>query len=313
MQASDLGSPQPARDAFPEARVAVAVEAADRRLREMLQGASLEVSSRRAIVAETLGKHARAGTDIFVGIVPGENHHQVLETAAAVRRAGFNPVPHIAARNLLSFTQLNDYLARAAGEAGVTKALVIAGDAERPCGPFPSSVDLLATGLFQKHGIRSVGVAGYPEGNPKIARHALDQALKRKLEIAAQGGLEPWIATQFCFETGPIIRWLTALRERRVDVPVRIGLAGPASVATLLKFALRCGIGNSLHTLKARPNSVTRLLGETEPDQLVRELAAAVAQMPALSPVGLHFYAFGGVPKTAQWIERMLAASSAED
>ncbi|MFI4989037.1 MAG: hypothetical protein ACHQF3_16545, partial [Alphaproteobacteria bacterium] len=212
----------------------------------LLERCSLEVSARDPSVADRLSGRLKPGGDVFIGFPPGENHHRILQTAAAVRRVGLNPVPHVVARNLASYTQLDDYLRRASGEAGVTRALAVAGDAVRPTGPFESSLALIETGLFEKHGIRSLGIAGHPEGTRHLTRQALDAALASKLELAERHGLELWIATQFCFEAAAIVAWLRAIRAGGIGLPVRIGLAGPASVATLLKFAVRCGIGNSL-------------------------------------------------------------------
>jgi len=47
---------------------------------------------------------------------------------------------------------------------------------------------VLCTGLFRKHGIKRVGVAGYPEGHPAISAKALDNALLAKKELARENG-----------------------------------------------------------------------------------------------------------------------------
>jgi methylenetetrahydrofolate reductase (NADPH) len=274
-------------------------------LRGNLRRASLEVSAREPGIADTLRGRLAPGSDVFISFPPGEAHHAIVHAAASLRRAGFNPVPHVAARNLASFTQLDDYLARAAGEAGVTRALVIAGDADPPRGPFGSTLDLIETGLFEKRRITSLGIAGYPEPSARIPHAVLDAAFERKLRLAGRGDLDLWIATQFCFEAAPIIAWVRAARARGVALPIQIGLAGPASVATLLKFAIRCGIGTSLGALRRRPDSITRLLGEADPGDLLCALAPVLGRDEA-PPVGLHFYTFGGVPKTLDWIAAMV-------
>ena len=58
-----------------------------------------------------------------------------VETATALRRAGFNPVPHIAAREMPSREALDDFLARPRGEADVRRMLLIAGDVAAAQGP----------------------------------------------------------------------------------------------------------------------------------------------------------------------------------
>jgi methylenetetrahydrofolate reductase (NADPH) len=220
-----------------------------------------------------------------------------------LRRAGFGPVPHVTARAMVGFTQLNDFLARLAGEAGVEETLVIGGDLARPAGPFHSAFDILATGLFERHGIGRVGIAGYPEGHPKFGRRTLADALAAKLGLARQNGLRPQIVTQFGFEAEPILGFLGWCREQGIDAPVRIGLAGPASIATLAKFAVRCGVGRSLSALTSRHAAVARLLTETGPEQVIGELVAAEAAGIAIT--GLHFFTFGGVRRTAAWIDQV--------
>jgi methylenetetrahydrofolate reductase (NADPH) len=86
---------------------------------------------------------------------------------------------------------------------------------------------------------------------------------------------------------------------------VRLGLAGPASAPTLVRYALRCGIGNSLHVLTEHP-SFAKLLTDTGPAPIIRDIAiyngaAKNGSMP-LGIEGLHFYVFGGFNKTLDWI-----------
>jgi methylenetetrahydrofolate reductase (NADPH) len=217
-----------------------------------------------------------------------------------LRRAGFIPVPHVAARRLASFTQASDFLRRARAEAGVGSLLVVAGDPERPAGPFRDSLDLLASGVIERHGIAHVLFAGYPAGHPRIGSGALERALADKLALARERGLDARLVTQFGFEPAPIRRWLTGLPARGIVCPVHIGMAGPASVATLAKFAVRCGIGPSLRALARRHAAFARVLSEAAPDALI---AAVFAEPFAGPPIaGLHLFAFGGVPRTALWM-----------
>jgi len=186
--------------------------------------------------------------------------------------------------------------ARATGEAGVDSALVIAGDSDRASGPFESSLALLETGLLQRHGIAHVGVAGYPEGHPRIAASALDAALAAKKGLARSAGIDLQVVTQFCFESEPVLSWVARMKGH--GLPVRVGLSGPASLPRLLRFAMLCGIGNSVRALKSRPQAITRLLIEAGPEVVVRDLARrAVAPI-----VGIHFFCFGGLVRTARWL-----------
>jgi methylenetetrahydrofolate reductase (NADPH) len=268
-------------------------------IRRLMAGASLEVAPRDLMAGPALRYLFEPPAEVFINFAPGETHHGIVAAAVRLAASGFTPVPHVAARCIASFSQLNDYLARVAGEAGVTAALVVAGDPDRPVGAYSSSLDLIETGLFEKHGIRRVMVAGYPEGHPKLSRPALAAALAAKVAAAQRRGLDLGIVTQFGFAAAPILAWIMALRAHAIAAPVRVGLAGPASIATLAKFAVRCGIGNAVGALIGGHTAVARLLTETGPERVIADLAVAAG--PA-APDGLHFYAFGGVARTAAWL-----------
>ncbi len=220
-----------------------------------------------------------------------------------LRQAGFDPIPHVGARYFENQAALDDTLARLVGEAGVDKILCIAGDLDRAAGPFAASTDVIATGLLPKHGIKRVGIAGYPEGHGKIALPVLAEHMAKKLELLAQQNIAALIVSQFCFEAAPILDFLTRVRERGVTAPVRVGLAGPASVTTLAKFALRCGVGNSMRALTSG-RGVTRLLTEAGPEGVVAALAQAHRDFEHL-----HFYTFGGVSKAADWLNAVRAGN----
>lgn len=277
-------------------------------LRRLLESCSFELAARDPAAAQRIAPRLAGGRDLFIEFLPSETYHQSVRAAVTARRAGFNLVPHIAARHLDTATQLDDFLARLTGEAGVTRVLVIAGDGEHPRGPFAGSLDLLQSGALARHGISELGIAGYPEPPPKMARRELDQALDAKIAFAGRHGLDLFIVTQFCFEPEPILAFLRDLRQRGIDRPVRIGLAGPANVVTLLKFAVRCGIGASIRAVRTHADSITRLLGDAGPDELLRSLAASFAAEAALGPVALHFFPFGGLQRFAEWRDATLRA-----
>src|SRR5882672_1024114 len=176
-----------------------------RNIQALLTGASLELSSRNPAEIDACGGLLEPGTSVYISMPPGQTYHGTVALATRLKRAGFRPVPHVAARRIASREALDEYLARAAGEAGVDSALVIAGDSDRASGPFESSLALLETGLFQRHGIAHVGVAGYPEGHPKIAETALAVALAAKKVLARRARLDLQVVTQFCFESEPIL------------------------------------------------------------------------------------------------------------
>jgi methylenetetrahydrofolate reductase (NADPH) len=269
------------------------------RVAELIGGCSIELSPRDEFAGDALRKLLDPGRTVFVNHAPSVTHHDIVAACIRLNRAGFVPVPHVAARRLASYTQASDFLHRAVSEAGVESALIIGGD-DSPAGPFRASLDLLATGVVERHGIKSVAFAGYPEGHPAIDSHTLDAALQAKVALARQRGLDVSLVTQFGFEADPIVRWTASLRAQGIACPVRVGVAGPARVATLAKFAIRCGIGASLRALARGHTAFARILTEAGPYALIGELAAGEA---ADAPIeGLHVFTFGGVRRTAEWI-----------
>jgi len=270
------------------------------RIRALVAGCSLETSTRSPSDVDAYRDRIAAGTDVYVNHFPGETYHQVIAIAARLRRAGFNPVPHVGARNFVGFTQARDCIERLAGEAEVRQVLVIAGDLGHAMGPYASSLALLETGLFQRYGIRRIGVAGYPEAHGRIGATEIWSALMAKHALARQAGLELQIVTQFCFEAAAIEAWISEVRARGIDLPIRIGLAGPASLRTLFKFALRCGVGASLRALGSDAASIAHLLTESGPEAVVRALADAPESSREIA--ALHFFPFGGVAQTSAWI-----------
>ena len=270
------------------------------RMAELVAACSIEISPRDDFAGERLRELLDPGRTVFVNHPGSVTHHDIVAACARLRRAGFNPVPHVAVRRLASFTQANDFLQRAAAEADVKGALIIGGDPDHPVGPFPDAYDLLASGLVGRHGLREVAFAGYPEGHPRIASRALDEALRAKVDLARRQGLEVSLVTQFGFDATPILRWIAALRDRDILCPVRVGIAGPASVATLAKFAVRCGIGASLRALARGHTAFARILAEAGPDALI---GALVAEEDPRCPIDhLHVFTFGGIRRTAEWI-----------
>lgn len=269
-------------------------------LAAMLPRASVEVSSVGRRLNE-LGDRFSPGIDVTITFLPGDDYRRNVETAAALRRLGFNPVPHIAAREIPSRDALDDFLERARGEARIDRVLVIAGDTLRARGPFKSSADICASGAIEANRIRAVSFAGHPEGHPHLGADKAMAALAAKRDWGRRVGVHVDLVSQFCFESAPVLAWLEALEAHGVDMPVHIGLAGPASPATLAKFALRCGVGNSLSSLRERIGRFGRLLIDAGPDDVLRGLCASpsIAKAPI---AGLHFFPFGGLGKTSQWL-----------
>ena len=264
-----------------------------------LAAASVEISSRGHEIKE-LRAGFSPGTDVTITFLPGDDYHHNIETAAKLRKLGFNPVPHIAARGLQSTAALDDFLTRVRGEADVTRVLLVAGDIAMPRGPYASTLDLCRSGLVERHGIERVTIAGHPEGHPQVDQEAMFSALAERREWARGNGIALDMITQFCFQAGPILALVAALEARDLRMPVTIGLAGPATPATLIKFALRCGVGASIRAVRGHIGRFSRLLVDEGPDEVVQGLVAAAYETTTLV-AGLHLYPLGGMRKAAAW------------
>jgi methylenetetrahydrofolate reductase (NADPH) len=280
--------------------VTATAQAPSGKLAGLLSSASVEVSSRGHQLQELRDNFAR-GTDVTITFLPGDNYRHNVETASALRRAGYNPVPHIAAREMPSREALDDFLARARGEADVRRVLLIAGDLALAKGPFRSSLDICASGLIEARGILSVSVAGHPEGHPYLSAANAFKVLEAWRDWGQLTKIRVDVVTQFCFESAPILAWIGELDARGIGLPVIVGLAGPATPATLTKFALRCGIGNSMRSLRSQIGRFGRLLIDTGPDDVMRGLQSA--SKAATAPIaGLHLFPFGGLRKASEWL-----------
>lgn len=274
------------------------------RVRELLDAASIELSPRDELAGDGLRNLFPPGSTVFISHPPSADYPGIVAACTRLRKAGFVPVPHIAARRLASLEDAEDFLRRAAGEAAVEDVLLIGGDPDWPAGPFRDSLTLLIGGILECHGIERVRFAGYPEGHPYISTKALDAALDAKLALAKERGLAASVVTQFGFEPAPIERWIAGLRSRGVNCPVRVGVAGPARVVTLAKFAVRCGIGSSLRALARGHTAFARILTEAAPDALIDAVVAGEATAGRID--GLHVFTFGGVARTAAWRQAKL-------
>ena len=266
----------------------------------MTDGYSLEITAKDIAALRAAASSIAPDTPIAITFLPGETMDARIAAAVAVRDLGFEPMPHLSARRIASLDELTAIVARTTAEAGAKRMFLVAGDPPVPAGPFPDTLSLLRTGLFERHGIKAIGIAGHPDGHPAMDTAELWQALDDKgTEIAARG-MAMLIVTQFGFDAQPFLDWLVALRARGIDAPVRIGVPGPAGIKTLLRFATHCGVGASAAVMAKYGVSITKLLGTAGPDRLVDDLARGIG--PSHGAVRLHFYPFGGLSRTVEWI-----------
>jgi len=273
-------------------------------IRSFVSTASFEMAAGDLDGLEAAKPWLSAGGMISITWLPKDNHDDRIAASRALTDAGFVAVPHIAARRIADSGELDRLLARLALEAGVRRAFLIAGDVPKAQGAFESSLQLLRTGLFERRGFTTIGIAGYPEGHPKISDDLLGFEANAKIATGWRAGMDTEIITQFCFEAPPISQWLAAFRTRHPQHSVRIGLAGPAGLRTLLHYARLCGLGTSIRALAGQAGSIARLLTDAGPDPVIRDLMTdpAVRQQPS---VKLHLFPFGGLARTARWADRV--------
>lgn len=264
-------------------------------------GYSLEMTAKdRPALIEAAARIAPE-TPIAITFLPHEDMDARIAAAAEVRALGFEPMPHLSARRIASHEELEQIVRRTVAEAGAKRFFLVAGDPPVPAGPFADTMSLLATGLFEKNGVQAIGIAGHPEDHPAMNEAERWAVLEQKQAEIGSRGMATLIVTQFGFDAEPFLRWLEQLRARGIDCPVRIGVPGPAGIKTLLRYASHCGVGASTKVMAKYGVSIGRLLGTAGPDRLVADLAEGLG--PQHGPVRLHFYPFGGLARTVEWID----------
>ncbi len=235
--------------------------------------------------------------EIFITMIPGTPAREVLGAIEQVAASGFRPVPHMAARSFASEAELAGFC-DGLRELGVEKALVIAGGLGEPAGPFKGSIDILRSEAFQRSGVSTVALAGHPEGNPVDPE--AEHSLRSKLEWIREQGIHAEIVTQWTFNPEGMRSFVDRIKREAPEVPVRVGIAGPASLKTLLKYAKICGVTAAKEVLRKQGLSLGRLLVANDP-------AKFVSQVP--NATRFHLYPFGGLDKCANWLEEHTSAA----
>ncbi len=289
-------------DLTPLADTPASDAAAGRIAHDLVASGSLEIGAHRPQDAERVAALLPSGTPVFVNHLP---RHELADTIAglsAVHRAGLEPVPHIAARRVPSEPALRSFLDRAVGDCRVRKVMLIGGDTSDVAGPYRDAASIIESGHLEAAGVREVGLAGYPEGHARIPTASLATALDLKLVRAADHGLGAFVVTQFSFAPMRIVEYCAELSRRHLQVPIYVGLAGPTTAASLLKYAQRCGVSASLRALQAQGFGAVRLVTHTDPSEQLTAVAQYCAGRASCNVVGVHLYSFGGVDRTAQWM-----------
>ena len=280
-------------------------------LEAFLKGFSIEVMPRTAEKVESFRDILPTGTRVYIAHIDGTPIEEMVATAKRLNAEGYPVMPHFPARIIKDKATLQDWVARYQGEANVKQALLLAGGVPQPVGDFHTSMQLLESGAFD--GFDRLHVAGHPEGNKDIDPDGSDrivmEAARWKSAFAERTDAQMAMATQFCFEADPVIAWVDRLAAEGIKLPVHIGVAGPAKLQTLIKFAIACGVGPSLRVLQKRAMDVTKLLLPYEPTEFVQALAAHKAANPDFGIEAVHFFPLGGIKTNATWVTENGGAS----
>ena len=274
---------------------------------DFLNLASVEITPKQIDKVPVLHQHLAPGTKVFIALLDaGDVEHQIA-AAVVVRHSGFEPIPHVPARFVRDAEDLKIRIAAFTTQAEVKTILALGGGAPQPIGKFDSAIQLMNTGVFEDNGIERIGIAGHPEGNNDITKihgeASLLAVLKEKQAWIKSRNMQGFIATQFLFEAGPLALWAGNLRKEGIDLPLHVGVPGPASLKTLVRYAALCGVGNSARMIRKQALNITKLLTVSEPTEFVDQLATLHFDKPELGIAAPHLYPFGGFDKLFAWMQ----------
>ena len=274
---------------------------------KFLDGYSIEVTPKAASKIENFADVLPKGTRVYIAHIEGTPIDEMVATAKKIYDDGFVAMPHFPARIIQNSNTLDEWIKRYKNEANVEEALVIAGGANKPYGDFDSSIQLIETGLFDRNEFKRIHVAGHPEGNKDIdpdgSNKNVSGALSWKNEFSKRTDASIALATQFCFESEPVIKWINSIKEEGIDIPVHIGIAGPAKLQTLIKYSVECGVGASIKVLQKRAKDITKLLKAYKPDTVLKELALYKNENPSFNIEQVHFFPLGGIKQVTEYVK----------
>ncbi|MDA8652136.1 methylenetetrahydrofolate reductase [Porticoccaceae bacterium] len=296
--------------------MALSMAAEKQALIEMMGKTTLEVTPGGAAKVEDFSRILRPDCTVYVTFLPGSDFDDTLKTVARLKQEGYKPVPHFAARSIVSATVLEENLA-ALRDMDITEGLLIGGGVDKPLGEFTSSIEVLHTGLFEQYGFTKMGLAGHPEGSPDIPQADCALAIQQKNDYAKNTSMTLYLATQFVFEAEPVLRWERSIREQGNQLDVHVGIPGLATIKTLIRHAQHCGVGPSIRFLTRSPMNMIRLtlkdsiFGQyvnapsSDPSQLLRDLIAGIHADADCLIKQCHLYPLGGLSKSADWMYRI--------
>lgn len=270
---------------------------------ELITNSSIELTGKYQHQINQVRDLLPFGTDIYLSALPNRPLETNLECIAAIRAAGFNPVPHIAARHIRSRIELKRFLTGIITDQEVKKILLIGGDLPEPLGPYNDAISVLKDGILHELGIREIGISGYPEGHPRIPNEIIQQSIIHKISLAREQKLGVYLITQFSFAPGRIVDYCAKLSRMIPDVPVYVGMAGPTNPVSLLRYARICGVSASLRALTGLGFKAARLVTRTEPNEQLTVLARYCAGREAGNVMGVHIFSFGGFIESVKWLK----------
>ena len=263
---------------------------------------SIEVTAKHALETENLGELFPSGTRVYLADLGTHSIDQLVEAAARIKSSSYQPIPHIAARRMTDVADADNRIARFMDEGSVEEFLMVAGSPESQVGSVSSSLELLDSGILQKNGVTRIVVAGHPEGSPDFPDSELMPALQAKQAFGQNNGISVTLATQFSFDVPGIIAWEQSLTEAGIDMPIHIGVAGPAKITTLIRYATLCGVGQSLSFLKKRGGALTSMITGFSPDEVVTPLEDHIKGGHGKLIKEIHVFPFGGLKKSSEWL-----------
>jgi len=239
------------------------------------------------------------GAQIAITTSPSLGLEATLEWAERAPEAGYEVIPHIAARYVEGPEQLEEVAARLT-EAGITDLFVPGGDREEPVGEFESAHDLLRALEELDYEFDEIGITGYPEGHDFISDETLAESMSKKEPYAT------YIVTQLCYDPDAVIAWLETIRKRGIELPVEVGIPGVLKYQRLLSISQKVGVGDSVNFLRKTSGIlgfVRELLGsrgQYKPDGLIDGLAP-YATDPDYGIAGVHIYTFNQASDSEDW------------
>ena len=276
-------------------------------LKDFLVNFSIEVMPSTAAKIESFKDILPISTRIYIAHIEGVPIEEMIQTAKRLQSEGFSVMPHFPARIIKNKSTLEEWIKKYQDEAGIDQALLLAGGVNNPHGVFENSMQLVETELFNKYNFKNLHFAGHPEGNKDIdydgSTNNVDEALLWKQKFNERTDIEIALTTQFCFEADPVIKWADSMIEKGINIPIHIGVAGPAKLQTLIKFSIACGVGPSLKVLQKRAKDVKKLLLPFEPNDFLETLAQHKKEKPKFNITNIHFFPLGGINTSADWIK----------